>query len=93
MKTLPWLQSKTLQDQIVQVIVLVAGIVGLTTGADPESAAANQTNIGAWVAALFLVLQGAAIARTTWSRLFRANPPITEKAVIAEVKFQQAPQK
>jgi hypothetical protein len=82
-RTLPWYQSQILQAQIVQVVTAILGLIGIAAPGDVNAA----------VAGVFIVIQIGAAIWASFARIRKANPPITETAVLAEEQFQAEPQR
>jgi hypothetical protein len=82
-KTLPWYQSQVLQAQIAQMIIVLLGLLGIVTDID--------WNV--FVSSFFVLAQGGVAIWTAIARIRKANPPITETAVLAEEQFQAEPQR
>lgn len=78
MEKIPWYQSAIVRQQIVALIAAVVGLLGLTTDVD----------IDATVAAVFGGIAAIVPVWTIVTRLFKANPPLTDTAARKEVEVQ-----
>jgi len=74
---MPWWKSSIIQQQVVMVIVAIAGIAGVTLDVDVNQA----------VAVIFSLVPLALSIWTILTRLFKATPPITERAAAKEAEL------
>jgi hypothetical protein len=71
---LPWYKSAIIRQQVTMMLVSIVGLTGVSLGVD----VAQIVEVG------FAIIPIVITARTIWTRLFKASPPITEKAATAE---------
>jgi hypothetical protein len=73
METLPWWQSAIVRQQIVQIVVAAAALLGFNLG---------DFDVDATVVSIFAGITGVIGVWTLITRLVKPTPPITETAAV-----------